>query len=251
MDKKRYSLTINGFLVEAELSRREREQAIDPVLDALLALHGRSARRTVAFLAGPPGAGKSTLAELFCVRASERRLPARVQTLGLDGFHYPNAYLDATYRTIDGVRTRLRDVKGRPETFDVHHFSETLKRARTEEGVVWPRYDRTTHDVDARGAVVTGDVLIVEGNWLLLDAPDWNEARTWCDGTIALRAPEPILRERLLARKMRGGLSREQAEAWYARVDGPNVARFENESVSADYNLMYTENTLKVCTARV
>ena len=94
---------------------------------------------------------------------------------------------------------------------------------------------------------MTGDVLLVEGNWLLLDAPGWNEARTLCDCTIALRAPEPVLRERLLARKMRGGLSRAEAETWYARVDGPNVARFENGGVPADYNLMYTENTLKIC----
>ena len=228
MDGKRYRLTINGFPVEAEFPRREMEQAIDPLIGALLALRGRLSRRAVAFLA-------------------ERQADARVQTLGLDGFHYPNAYLNETYRTIDGARTRLRDVKGRPETFDVRHFAETLARARTENGVVWPRYDRTTHDVDARGAAVTGDVLLVEGNWLLLDAPGWNEARTLCDCTIALRAPEPVLRKRLLARKMRGGLSRAEAETWYARVDGPNVARFENGGVPADYNLMYTENTLKIC----
>lgn len=247
MEGKRYRLTINGFPVEAEFPRREMEQAIDPLIDALLALRGRLSRRAVAFLSGPPGAGKSTLAEVLCARAAERQANARVQALGLDGFHYPNAYLNETYRTIDGARTRLRDVKGRPETFDVRHFAETLARARTENGVVWPRYDRTTHDVDARGAAVTGDVLLVEGNWLLLDAPGWNEARTLCDCTIALRAPEPVLRKRLLARKMRGGLSRAEAETWYARVDGPNVARFENGGVPADYNLMYTENTLKIC----
>lgn len=251
MDTKRCRLTINGFPVEVKLSRREMEQVLDPVLDALLALHDGSSRRTVAFLAGPPGAGKSTLAEVLCMRAAERRLHARFQALGLDGFHYPNAYLDASYRVLDGVRTRLRDVKGRPETFDARRFAETLARASAEEGVVWPRYDRTAHDVDARGTAVCGDVLIVEGNWLLLDAPEWRGARTLCGSTIALSAPEPVLRERLLARKMRGGLSREQAEAWYARVDGPNIARFENGSVPADYNLMYTETTLKICRERV
>ena len=51
-----------------------------------------------------------------------RDLIPRVQALGLDGFHYPNAYLNETYRMIDGARTRLRDVKGRLETFDVRHF---------------------------------------------------------------------------------------------------------------------------------
>lgn len=251
MDGKRYRLTINGFPVEAEFPCREMEQVIDPLIDALLARRGCLSRRTVAFLAGPPGAGKSTLAEVLCARAAQRQADARVQALGLDGFHYPNAYLDETYRTIDGARVRLRDVKGRPETFDVRHFAEKLARARTEESVVWPRYDRTTHDVDARGAVVTGDILIAEGNWLLLDAPGWNEARALCDCSIALGAPESVLRERLLARKMRGGLSRAEAEAWYACVDGPNVARFENGSVPADYNLMYTESTLKICRGRV
>ena len=122
MEGKRYRLTINGFPVEAEFPRREMEQAIDPLIDALLALRGRLSRRAVAFLAGPPGAGKSTLAEVLCARAAERQADARVQALGLDGFHYPNAYLNETYRMIDGARTRLRDVKGRLETFDVRHF---------------------------------------------------------------------------------------------------------------------------------
>lgn len=251
MNKTCYRLTINGLPVEAKFQHGEMERAIDPLIAALVAMQKRSSRRIVAFLAGPPGAGKSTLAEMLCVRAAQRRVDVRFQTLGLDGFHYTNAYLDKTYRTIDGVCTRLRDVKGRPETFDVRRFAETLARARVEEDVIWPRYDRTTHDVDVRGATVTGDVLIVEGNWLLLDEPDWNEACALCDCTVALGAPEPVLRERLIARKMRGGLSREEAEAWYTRVDGPNAARFEKHSVPADYNLMYTETTLKICRERV
>ena len=73
MEGKRYRLTINGFPVEAEFPRREMEQAIDPLIDALLALRGRLSRRAVAFLAGPPGAGKSTLAEVLCARAADRQ----------------------------------------------------------------------------------------------------------------------------------------------------------------------------------
>ena len=38
MEGKRYRLTINGFPVEAEFPRREMEQVIDPLIDALLVL---------------------------------------------------------------------------------------------------------------------------------------------------------------------------------------------------------------------
>ncbi|MFN3616327.1 MAG: nucleoside/nucleotide kinase family protein, partial [Rubrimonas sp.] len=95
-------------------------------LQALAARPGRH----VAALAGPPGAGKSTLAEM-----AVERLGAACAILPMDGFHYDDSLLNAR-----GWRPR----KGAPHTFDVGGLAATLARLRAgdEDAVAVPVFDR-------------------------------------------------------------------------------------------------------------
>jgi pantothenate kinase len=83
----------------------------------------KGADRFVVALAGPPGAGKSTLSELLADALGDAAI------LQGDGFHYDNAILDALGR---------RQRKGAPDTFDVAGLESILRRVRAGEDVVVP-----------------------------------------------------------------------------------------------------------------
>ncbi|WP_303709313.1 MULTISPECIES: nucleoside/nucleotide kinase family protein [Microbacterium] len=165
----------------------------------------RDGRPFLLGVVGPPGAGKSTLAE---------RLGMPV--LPMDGFHLANDDLD---------RRGLRDRKGAPETFDVAGFAVLLGRLRAGEDVRAPRFDR---DIDAAVAEMLplsarDRVIVVEGNYLLHDADGWEHVRPLLDETWYLDVPEDLRLRRLVARHEAYGRSHADAVAWATDVDGPNA----------------------------
>jgi pantothenate kinase len=123
-------------------------------------LLGMSARRILVAIAGPPGAGKSTVAErirqqLACAGRSAAVVP-------MDGFHLDNAVL---------AERGLHSRKGAPETFDVHGFRHLVSRiAAGEEDVAYPLFDRSRDAAVAGAAVLPSDIefVLFEGNYLLL-----------------------------------------------------------------------------------
>jgi pantothenate kinase len=164
-------------------------------------------------IAGPPGAGKSTYAA-HVVATSE--VPAAM--VPMDGFHLADATL---------VRLGLLDRKGAPETFDPAGLAALLRRLRVETGPVYaPGFDRVLEQPLA-GALVVGpevELVVVEGNYLLLDQPEWRAVRAELDEVWYLDTPDDVRRARLVARHVEFGKSPAEAEAWVARVDDPNAA---------------------------
>ena len=79
-----YELNVNGFAARLTVTADELSR-LDALIGRLNALYDALGRRTVVFLAGMPGAGKSTLALLLAARASETGSPHVLQALGLDG----------------------------------------------------------------------------------------------------------------------------------------------------------------------
>lgn len=228
-------LTVNGLKIQAQYQNEEIENVHKPLLHMLAALQTvNPQRRTVVFLCAPPGTGKSTLTTFWEYLAQQDpELPA-IQTLPMDGFHHYNSWLDAH---------QLRPFKGAPETFDVAKLTENLRQV-VEGDCTWPQYDRQKHDPVEDALHVTAPLVIVEGNWLLLDDEKWLELASFCDFSIFIHAPAQILRERLISRKIAGGLTRQVAEAFYARTDGPNVERVLMNSRQANLIVEMTEEGL-------
>ncbi|MFP2470544.1 nucleoside/nucleotide kinase family protein [Pseudescherichia vulneris] len=226
-------LTINGLDVAAHFSEQDVATVHKPLLQRLAALHAAAPhQRTIVFLSAPPGTGKSTLTTFWSwLAAQDPHLPA-LQTLPMDGFHHYNDWLDAQ---------GLRPYKGAPETFDVPKLAQNLRQIRAGQGT-WPQYDRQKHDPQEDALQVTAPLVVVEGNWLLLNDPAWRELREYCDFSIFITAPAAALRQCLVARKQAGGLSEQEAEAFYQRTDGPNAERVLTSSVAADLTLTMTEN---------
>ena len=153
--------------------------------------------RVMLGIAGPPGSGKSTLAAAIrdSVQANPAGGPAAV--VSLDGFHLPNATLDAK-----GLRPR----KGSPETFEVKGFVNLLATLRRGEAVRAPIYDRAMHE-PSPGPWIDDDVrfVIVEGNYLLLGDEPWSGVRSLLDAVWYLDTPVETCMQRVRARHIAGG----------------------------------------------
>jgi pantothenate kinase len=191
---------------------------------ARIVARARGLRRIVVALAGAPGAGKSTLSErlLAALPAGEAAL------VPMDGFHFDNAVLDQM-----GMRNR----KGAPETFDCAGLAATLRRIRAGEGnVAVPVFDRQADLARAGAAIIPADarLILVEGNYLLLDQAPWSELAPLFDLTIFIDVPVTELEHRLLARWTDLGRSEEAARSWVDGNDLPNVRTVIAGSQQAD-----------------
>ena len=156
-----------------------------------------------------------------------------IQSIGLDGFHYHSNYLKSHTIRRNGKEVLMQSVKGCPETFDAHHFLAKLHELKHGD-TLWPVYNRQKHDVGEDALRVTGDIILIERNWLLLPDAPWNEAQRLADATLFLRADAKDLKGRLIARKMKGGATREAAVAFFDASDGLNVEHVLKESVAAE-----------------
>lgn len=171
---------------------------------------GRS--RFIVAVAGPPGSGKSTIAD-----ALARLISAggeRAVVLPMDGFHLDNGLLEEA-----GLLAR----KGAPETFDVRGLRDVLTAVRkAEEDVLVPVFDRSRElaIAAARRISLSDRIIIAEGNYLLLDRHPWSTLAPLFDETILLREPLAELERRLVARWEGFGYA---PEAIRAKVEGNDL----------------------------
>ncbi|WP_128513756.1 nucleoside/nucleotide kinase family protein [Tabrizicola thermarum] len=185
--------------------------------------------RVIAALAGAPGSGKSTLADKLVGKLNGRK-PGQAAVLPMDGYHYDDLYL---------VPAGLRPRKGAPMTFDVGGLYHTLKRLRAqdEDEVAVPVFDRRIEIARAGARLIPKDVqiIVVEGNWLLLNEAPWDRLRPMFDLTVMVDVPEHVLRARLRGRWERLGLSEAEIVEKLEENDLPNGRRVRDCSISADH----------------
>jgi len=148
--------------------------------------------------------------------------------LPMDGFHLADVALR---------RLGLLDRKGAPETFDAWGYAALLRRLRTARETVWaPGFERDLEQPLA-GAVALepeSHLVVTEGNYLLLDRPEWRAVRAELDEVWFLDVPDDLRRRRLVARHTAYGKTAAEAERWVARVDDPNARLVAATRPSAD-----------------
>lgn len=200
-------------------------------LETLLLDRARPGERVVVALAGAPGSGKSSMADRL-VEGLNARSRNTAAVLPMDGFHYDDLYL---------VPAGLRDRKGAPETFDVGGLRQTLLRirSRAERFVAVPVFDRDLEIARAGARLIPADVpvVIVEGNYLLLDRDPWSSLRPLFDVAVLLDVPEPSLMARLEQRWRGYGLNPEEIRAKIAGNDLPNGRLVTEASRGEDFRI--------------
>ncbi|MRH90441.1 nucleoside/nucleotide kinase family protein [Nocardia sp. SYP-A9097] len=188
------------------------------------------AGRFVLGIAGPPGAGKSTLARGVRDELNLAAGSPIAEVAPMDGFHFTNAQLRAL-----GELAR----KGEPDTFDAAAYVDLLRKLREAplgQSIPWPTYDREIHE-PMPGGVVIGDqrIVVTEGNYLLLEGHgSWSAVRPLLDETWYLDVPRPVIEQRLVRRHIRGGRTPADAKTKVAQSDLLNARLVEGTLTRAD-----------------
>lgn len=191
----------------------------------------QTGRRTVVAIAGPPASGKSTLAEAVVQQLNQQAIEApayQAALLPMDGYHLDNVTLDQR-----GLRAR----KGSVDTFAAAEFCAAV-RAVAELGSAHdlPGFDRDSDSVVAGQIRVdpSTQIIVVEGNYLLLDRSPWRDLQAFYAATVFVCAPRTVLRERLMARWNHQNLLEQEAAAKVAINDLPNADVVLRERLAAD-----------------
>lgn len=182
--------------------------------------------RKLLGLAGPPGAGKSTLAE-----ALRRAFPTVAQVVPMDGYHLAQVELERLGRA---------GRKGAPDTFDSAGYAALLKRLRDQgpdEIVYAPEFRREIEEPIAGAIPIHPEtrLIITEGNYLLLDGDHWPETAARLDDVWYVEIDQALRTERLIERHQRFGRARQAAIDWVAGTDEPNAVRIAATKPRADF----------------
>lgn len=238
---KEYLFKVNGFEMTAVYNEDTIKNVFLPLLKQLQQLQKEKKERLIVFMAAPPAVGKTTLCEFLEYLSKQDEFLTNIQSLGLDGFHYHSDYINSHDAIVLGEKVPMKQVKGCPETYDTEKLKQKLEHIKTEN-ILWPIYDRNIHDVVEDQITVTEDIILIEGNWLMLKEEPWRSMQQYADYKILILAEQEMLKERLITRKEKGGSSREEAEAWYENSDSKNVIRVLNDSVKGDLLLKVEED---------
>ena len=174
----------------------------------------KAGSRKIIGLVGPPGAGKSTVG--LALRDTFKDIS---QIVPMDGFHLANVELSRLGRA---------GRKGAPDTFDSAGYVDLLKRLRAQspdEVIYAPEFRREIEEPIAGAIPIFPEtqLLITEGNYLLLEEGHWKKVPAFLDEVWYVDVDDALRIERLAARHQQFGRSRDEAIAWVNTTDEPNA----------------------------
>jgi len=241
-----YQLDVAGHHSRIRLRQRDIERTHRPIFDRIASTPGISTKRSIVLIAGPPGSGKSTLANLWVNLGRDRHPLVPLQTLPMDGFHFPNRILETRDTMRDGISVPLSLVKGAPESFDLERLIASVKLLREGAELRWPYYDRRVHEpLEEAISVIDRGAVLLEGNYLMLDGEGWRELSRFADLRIFVECSERRSRRDVVRRAVRGGKSPKEAAQHFDFSDRHNYSMVMGQRLPSDIVLRRIGNRVR------
>ncbi|KAK1287791.1 hypothetical protein QJS10_CPB19g01111 [Acorus calamus] len=228
------------------LEARSIEEVYEALTDRLLTIAVSmkdSKSKYIVGVAGPPGAGKSTVASEVVrrlnMRWSKRELmtnytgkPAEIATIvPMDGFHLYRSQLDAME---DPKEAHAR--RGAPWTFDPALLLKCLNTLQSQGYVYAPSFDHGVGDPVEDDIFVNRrhKLVIVEGNYLLLDEGVWREVSSVFNEKWFIDIEIDKAMQRVLKRHISTGKTPDIASWRVEYNDRPNAELIMTSKKNAD-----------------
>ncbi|KAI1375648.1 P-loop containing nucleoside triphosphate hydrolase protein [Hypoxylon crocopeplum] len=183
--------------------------------------------RAVIALAGPPGSGKTRIAQEVARRLNAGRETPAAAVVPMDGFHYTRATL-GTFPNPAEAHAR----RGAAWTFDaigvVALFTEleaSRRAKRTAASTIYvPSFDHATKDPVSRDIAIppTVSLVILEGNWLLYDEEPWRRISQLVDESWFVDVDAEVAKYRVAQRHVQSGIESTMEDA-LARAESNDV----------------------------
>jgi pantothenate kinase len=188
-------------------------KSLEELLAKVNALLDSSSGRVIIGVVGKPGAGKSTITDYIM-----KNIKIQAALVPMDGYHLSNKVL---------IELGRSERKGAPDTFDAKGFTSLLQRIRNnvDEDIYFPVFHREFEESYAAEGVVGARTRLVltEGNYLLVDDENWDGIRPLLNESWYLAPDDSIRQQRLIARHMKYGKTKEEAEFWSLGSDEVNA----------------------------
>lgn len=186
--------------------------------------------RYLVAIGGPPGSGKTTTAQMV-TRLLNENLATKTALISMDGFHLSRAALD---EFPDPKSAHAR--RGAPWTFDLPRFEIFVRQLRKwayevplyktagdwseDEVLRAPAFDHKAKDSVEDAIAITPDasIVILEGNYLLLDEPGWRDLNPTFDYNVFINIDLEEARVRVAKRHVQAGIEPTLEDA-FQRVD--------------------------------
>lgn len=236
---KHIEFDVDGRPAHMQINVTEWTERWRPLLEFFNRKHLEHHKRLIVGIGGPPGSGKSYLAEQINWIMGKGMVPGcYAMTLPMEGFYFPHHYLRHHHRNTPTGKVLLSDVKGGPDTFDTANLKEHLTRLRAveEDDLYWPGFSPEYNDILPRHYRVhqTINVVIVQGDFLLVDRGPFAGIPSMFDVCIYVESPAAAIISHLMQRRMRNGESEMQAKESLKKVDLPNARIAESTRGRAD-----------------
>lgn len=168
-------------------------------------------------ICGAPGAGKSTIAAWLVAEWNKTHGKEAV-LVPMDGYHLDNERLE---------EKGLLHLKGIPDTFDAEGFVEKIRAIKNQPTATHfcPRFDRSIETSIENAIAVSPQhrLVVVEGNYLLLNDFPWSELKGLFDEVWMIDSDDELILPRLLSRHRQGGKTESEAMDKVSSTDLPNA----------------------------
>ncbi|PNP86640.1 hypothetical protein FNYG_00030 [Fusarium nygamai] len=188
-------------------------------------------QRILIGLAGVPGSGKTTISDAL-IKELKKNGISDVAVLPMDGFHYTRTTLSSFEDPDEAFRRR-----GAPFTFDAAALLDLVALLKkipvttdNEPEIITkaPGFDHARKDPIPNAIEISSRarVIIIEGNYVLLDQDPWSRISTLVDDKWFVDVPVDIARERLASRHLKARIET-TIEAAIKRADENDIPNGE------------------------